>query len=232
MNIATIIRKDVVALHAEEAIEAAWRQMRDQKLGALPVTDAAGRLTGVLTEHDLLARLAPRRRPRWWDTIFEGTDQLAADYVKAVGVTVGDLMTAPPIAIEPDASIEAAADLMRQHAIGALPVAADGVCVGLLTRPDVLEHLSWPAAALPGTVADAELECLVQEGIQRELWVSRHSITVEAVRGVVRLSGLVSSPAERAALLAMARALAGCAGVEDRLVVLCRRGRRQPAPVI
>lgn len=232
MTIAKIVRKDVVALRAEEAIEVAWRQMRDQRLGELPVVDAIGNLVGMLTEHDLIARLSRRRVPRWWRMIFDESDGLAADYVKAVGVTVRDLMTMAPVAIVPDASVEAAAALMRRHAIGALPVVAEDVCIGLVTRADVLDHLSWPTAAVPGAVADVELERLMQQGIQQELWTSRHRVTVEAMQGTVQLTGVVMSPVERAALIAMARTLPGCAGVEDRLVVLSRAGRRQPARVI
>ena len=93
MTIAKIMRTDVVALHAEEVIEVAWRQMRDQRFTELPVVDSKGRLVGVLTEHDLIARLAPRRMPRWWVAIFGESDRLAADYLKSAGVTVGDLMT-------------------------------------------------------------------------------------------------------------------------------------------
>ena len=232
MTIAKIVRKDVVALRAEEAIEVAWRQMRDQRFGELPVVDTAGRLIGMLTEHDLLARLAPRRMPRWWATIFGEKDQLATDYLKAVGVTVGDLMTVAPVAIVPDASVEAAAMLMRRHASSALPVVANDVCIGLVTRADVLDHLSWPTATIAGTVTDVELECLMHEAIQQELWASRHRVTVNAMHGIVRLTGVVASPAERSALVGMARALPGCAGVENRLVVLSHAGGRLPAPVV
>lgn len=229
MTVAKIMRKDTVVLRADGAIEGAWRQMREQRLDALPVTDGAGRLVGVLTEHDLLARLVPRRRPRWW-MLAAGTDRLAAAYVKTAGGTVGEVMTAPPVAVVPDASVEAAAGLMQQHAIGALPVVTNGVCIGLVTRADVLDHLSWPPAPAPG-VTDAELECLMHESIQQELWTSRHRVTVEAIDGVVRLTGVVTSALERSALLAMARALPGAAGVEDRLVVLAPARRRQSAHV-
>ena len=194
-----------------------------QRFAALPVTDTAGRCVGVLSEHDLLARLAPQRAPRWWNILLDGTDQLAADYAKSVGVTVGDLLTPAPVTIEADASVEAAADLMRRHSIGALPVVADGVYMGLVTSAEVLDHLSWPTTAAPGTVEDVELERSMHEGIQHEVWASSHRVTVEAMQGTLRLTGVVTSPAERSALVAMARAVPGCAGVQDRLVVLTRR---------
>ena len=232
MTVTKIMRKDVMALRAEDGIEVAWRQMRGQRLGELPVADTTGRLVGMLTEHDLLVRLAPRPRPHWWTMMFDDKDRLAADYVRVAGTTVGDLMTLAPTAIVPDASIETAAGLMRRHALGALPVVANGVYLGLVIRADVLDHLSWPAAAVPGTVTDVELERLMHEAIQQELWISRHRVTVNALRGTIRLTGVVAGPAERSALIAMARTLPGCCGVEDRLVALPGAQRRQPVPVV
>jgi CBS domain-containing protein len=232
MTVAKIMRKDIVALHAEQTIDVAWRQMRDQRLAELPVVDTAGHLVGVLSEHDLLVRLAPRRRPHWRETIFQENDRLAADSLKVRGVTVGDLMTVAPLAIVPDASVEAAARLMRRHVIATLPVVANGLCVGLLTRAGVLDHLAWPTMAAGGAVTDAELERLMHESIQQELWISRHRVAVDAANGIIRLTGVVASAVERSALVAMARSVPGCAGVEDRLVAVAPTGRRHPAPVV
>jgi CBS domain-containing protein len=232
MNVGKIMREDVVALRPEEAIEPAWRKMRNQGLGALPVTDATGQLVGLLTENDLLVRLAPRRAPRWWNMFVDGTDLLAAECQKTTGITVEDVMTAAPVMVEAGASLEAAAVLMREHAIDTLPVIGNDHYVGLVTRADILDHLSWPAAAAPGSVNDVELGRRMHERLERELWVSRHCVTVEAVHGVIRLTGVLASPVERSALLAMARAIPGCAGVDDRLIIFCRWGRQQPARTI
>jgi predicted transcriptional regulator len=62
MKVEKIVRQDVLALRAEEAIDVAWRRMRDQRVDALHVTDSTGRLLGMLTAQDLLTRLAPRGR--------------------------------------------------------------------------------------------------------------------------------------------------------------------------
>jgi len=231
MKVAEILRKEFVALHADEAIDAAWRQMRANQLPMLPVTDGLGRLVGTLSEHDLLARLAPRRESRWWAPIVFEESRLAAEYAKSVAVTVGDLMGVPPVAIVPDADLETAARLLRRHAIGTVPVVTNDVCIGLVLRADVLDHLSWPAAVAPGTVSDVELECAMHERMQHELWTSRCGVMVQAARAVIRLSGVVASSAEQAALVAMARSIPGCAGVEDRLVVW-GAGFRQPLKAI
>jgi CBS domain-containing protein len=230
MTVAELVRKDVAMLHEGDTIDAAWQMMRKQQLAELPVTDPAGHLVGVLTEHDLLVRLAPRRPVRWWTTVFRDRDDLAADYVRAVGSSVADVMRAAPVAIVPDASIETAASLMSRHALGSLPVVTDQACIGIVTRTDVLDHLAWPVAAVPEPVPDAEIERLMDEAILQELWASRHMVTVKSVQGTIQLTGIVRTPRERSALLAMAHAVPGCAGVENRLVVVAGL-RRQPAVI-
>jgi CBS domain-containing protein len=220
MSVIDMIRTDVVALHPADPIDAARRRMQEAHLDTLPVTESSGRLVGLLTETDLLSRPTPRRAPRWWNTAFAESEQLAANSVKAFSVTVSDLMRLVPPAIGPDASVEAAAALMRRHALAALPVVADEICVGIVTRRDLLARLSWPGVTAPRPLADTELERAMLDGIERAPWTSRHRVVVEATHGVIRLGGVVASPAERAALVAMARSRPGCSGVDDRLVVL------------
>jgi CBS domain-containing protein len=232
MRVEKIVRKDVLGLRTDETLDVAWRRMRDHAVLALHVTDSTGRLVGQLSERDLLARMAPCRSSRWWAMVSGATDRLAADYMRTVGLIVGDVMTTSPLrTIAHDATIEEAAALMRRDDVAVVPVIADDTCIGIVTRADVLDHLSWPTPTIPGPVQDAELERAMREGIESESWASSHPITVEAHHGVIRLTGVAGSPIERAALLAMARSL-GSAGVEDRLIVLSRTGRHHTAPVI
>jgi len=51
-----------------------------------------------------------------------------------------------------------------------------------------------------------------------------------ADRGVLRLYGLVESPAEHAALVTMARSVPGCLGVEDHLLLRAELIRRPVWP--
>lgn len=52
--IAEIMTRDVITVLADETIEDAAKLMARQRIGCLPVVDATGRLTGILTETDIL----------------------------------------------------------------------------------------------------------------------------------------------------------------------------------
>jgi hypothetical protein len=85
-------------------------------------------------------------------------------------------------------------------------------------RADVIEAAPWPARC-PLSVSDADLVREMERRIGREPWISTHPLCVEAHRGVLELYGLVDSEAERAGLVAMARAIPGCVGIADCLLL-------------
>ena len=61
VTLAQVMRREVLTIGPDEPIQQAARLMRQHKYGCLPVVEA-GRLAGIITEHDLLAvveRLGP-----------------------------------------------------------------------------------------------------------------------------------------------------------------------------
>jgi CBS domain-containing protein len=51
----------------------------------------------------------------------------------------GELMTAPPVTIGPDATVADAARVMSAHAIGRLPVVSrSGTLIGIISQGDLL----------------------------------------------------------------------------------------------
>ncbi len=107
----------------DQSLEATYRFMQTEKVRHLPVLQD-GQLVGVITDRDL--RYATSRlheRP------FEPGDR------------VGNVMSTPPITIGPLEPVEEAARLMRQHAIGCLPVLDAGNLAGIVTGTDLLDAL-------------------------------------------------------------------------------------------
>ncbi len=54
---------------------------------------------------------------------------------------IGALMTPDPVAVSPDATVRAAAALIREHDISCLPVTEDGRLVGILTTGDLADRV-------------------------------------------------------------------------------------------
>jgi CBS domain-containing protein len=211
--------RNVLTVRPDDALGPAWRRVRDEGLGGLPVVDAKMHVVGMLSEDDLLLRCVPRRTDPWWVLMLREMGELADNYRKVVGTTVGEVMSAPVVSIDIDATVAEAAERMHDHKMRLLPVVAEGVLAGVVTAADVIDDSALPARRPPVITTDPELVDEMRRRIDAEPWASRHRIHVAAHHGVLELDGLVICEAERAGLTAMARTISGCAGVKDRLIV-------------
>jgi CBS-domain-containing membrane protein len=216
-TVAEVMTTDVAVVTPETALHTAARLLLARGLPALPVVDSAGSIVGVLSEHDLTDRLAPRPTRPWWHVLVDA-DQLAREYRKATGLTVEEVMTHPAVTVSPSTSLASALRLFDAPEIDLVPVVLAGRVVGALGRRHLIEKLSTvPAAATRR--ADSELVAEMQDRMAQEAWISKLHPTVEARDGIVALWGIVDGDAEKAALATMARSIPGCKGVADRLIV-------------
>ncbi|MEW6274181.1 MAG: CBS and ACT domain-containing protein [Bacillota bacterium] len=104
--------------------------MKKQKIRQLPVVDK-GVLTGLVTRYDLLT-VSPS--PATTLSVFEMNYLLSRMVVKEV-------MIKNPPTISPEANIEEAAVIMREHKIGSLLVVENNKLVGIITESDLFEAL-------------------------------------------------------------------------------------------
>lgn len=120
MKLRDIMSAPVLTLGASEPASDALARMADARVRHGVVLSRRA-VIGVVSERDLggpSGGLARRRR------------------------TVGELMVADPVVAAPDMTIVEAALLLRERAIGCLPVVEKGVLVGIVTRGDVLAALA------------------------------------------------------------------------------------------
>jgi CBS domain-containing protein len=85
----------VISIEADAPVLQAVQLMLQNKISGLPVVDAKGNLVGIVTEGDFLRRSelgTQRHRPRWLEFLI-GSGRFAAEYVRASGRKVGEIMT-------------------------------------------------------------------------------------------------------------------------------------------
>jgi acetoin utilization protein AcuB len=117
-----IVRPDV-------SIAEALDQMRRDGVHRYPVVDTRGRLVGIVSESDLLyASPSSVTTLNVWELTY------LLNQVK-----VRETMTKDVITIDEEAPIEEAAQLMREHHVGALPVLRRGKLAGLITESDLFD---------------------------------------------------------------------------------------------
>ena len=141
-TVADVMAREVTAASPDTSIYEAARLLCEQGLPGLPVVDSRGCVVGVLSEHDLLTRLAPRRRRPWWRLLVE-TEQLAREYRMATGITVGEVMMGSTVTVSPATSLEVALRLFDGPEIDLVPVSARRL-VGAVFRSDLVRRLLLP----------------------------------------------------------------------------------------
>jgi CBS domain-containing protein len=128
LRVRDIMGKNVVTISVSERLSTVEDIMTLGQVRHMPVVQG-GKLVGVVSERDLLrASLSGLSEHR-------GAERRAFLHV----VEIARVMSAPPIVIGPDASIDEAALVMAEKKIGCLPVVDDdGHLLGMVTETDVL----------------------------------------------------------------------------------------------
>jgi acetoin utilization protein AcuB len=106
--------------------------MAETKVRHLPVTGSGKQLAGLVTRERM--RIPPTELASL--NVWEITRLLSNLAVKDVMVKAEDVIT-----IEPDATLEDAAQVMVENKIGGLPVLEEGVVVGIITEIDLMVQL-------------------------------------------------------------------------------------------
>jgi len=125
--VADVMRRELHAVSADERIVHARRLLLDNDIARLPVLDG-GRVQGILAEHEIAAA-------------FAGFKEADMHVQKAMvrDLHVGDYMRRDVVTAGPDVPCDEAAQMMRDHHVGALPiVGGDGTIQGIVTRTDLI----------------------------------------------------------------------------------------------
>ncbi|MEV6481860.1 CBS domain-containing protein [Streptomyces sp. NPDC051576] len=200
-TVSDVMTHTVVAVGSEAPFKEVARLLDEWKVSALPVLAGEGRVVGVVSEADLLAKEE-----------FRDTDEGdAAVQTKAGAITAGQLMSTPVVTVHADASVAEAARIMARRHVKRLPV-VDGVGLlqGVVSRGDLLKVFLRQ---------DTEIAAEVRDGVLNRLPVTE-PLTVEVNEGVVTLGG---SLPDRLLVPVIARAVRAVEGVVDVRLDLTHR---------
>lgn len=182
--------------------------LREYRVSAFPVLDEAGQVIGVVSESDLLAKLALGGEDRSPGMITGILHQHEME--KAHALTAGDLMTSPAATVSPDDTLEEAARLMYVRRIKRLPVVdADNHLAGIISRADVLAFYDRPDVEIGEEIRNdiAVCESLMDAG----------RFDVAVTDGVVTLAGRPRTCEQGHGIVRRARHVQGVVAVRDRL---------------
>jgi CBS domain-containing protein len=112
------------------------------------VTDASGRLLGMLSMYDIFLLLRPKHIHIWGEIKdVDVSGILDAACRRARGMLVGDIMTTDLITITPDTHLLRIIDIMIKKHVRRLPVLEAEKMVGMVYMSRVFQHILGRCAA-------------------------------------------------------------------------------------
>lgn len=225
MKAADVMVRNVVTVRPEDDIGRAVELLLENDISALPVVGDDGKVVGVLSEADLIHReeIDTEKHHPWWLEAVMPASKLAGEFAKSHGHRVDEVMTLNPVTASEDASLGEIATLLERHRIKRVPIVRDGKLVGIVSRSNLIQALaSASASAHPPIVATSDSDRMIRldllDRLAHRKWTDFGEINVIVKDGVVHLWGLVYSPAERRALLALAEEVPGVVSVTDEMI--------------
>lgn len=148
MPVREVMSTDVVSFTPDQNVQEAMQQLVERAVDAGPVIDDTGQVVGMLSTGDLIVEEARVHFPTVVNflgvnvTLPFNDRKLDESVEKALGATVGEVMTERPATCSPDTTVEDAATLMHDRDISRLPVVDDdGRLVGLVARGDIVRAI-------------------------------------------------------------------------------------------
>lgn len=119
MNVSQVMTTDVSTCTVDDALSLCADNMRHLNVGAMPVIDSDNHVRGIITDRDIAVRAV-------------------AGGVDPNQVTIGQFMTADPVTVLPEVTVEDAAGIMGEQQVRRLPVVdPNGCLLGMISLGDL-----------------------------------------------------------------------------------------------
>jgi len=205
MTVADVMSSRVITAGESATFHELADLMQRHGISAVPISDAGGKVIGIVSEADLLPKEAPQSKWHLWQRPPE-----RAENAKAHGVTAGDVMTYPVITAYPGEELSAVARRLLDKDVKRLPVMDhSGRLVGIVSRRDVLRAFRRE---------DEDIRLDIVDGVlPRWMGLDPSSVDVSVAGGVVLLRGGVERRSDVSILEHLVAGLDGVVSVSNEL---------------
>lgn len=147
-TVAQWMNGEVLTVTPDTPITEAIQLLVDRQRTGLAVVDDRKKIVGIMSESDLMWRETGVEQPPHLMFLggviyFQNPATYERDLHKALGQTVGDVMTPNPIVAHPDMTLPTAARIVHEKKIHHLPIVDDNdMPIGMLTQSDIVRAIA------------------------------------------------------------------------------------------
>lgn len=147
-TVAEVMTHNPIMVNPQTPLKEAIQILAEKRISGLPVINDADKLVGIISETDLMWQetgVTPPAYIMFLDSVIylQNPATYDRDLHKALGQTVGEVMSKNPLTITPDKPIKEAAKIIQEHKVHRLPVLdSTGKVIGILTRGDIIRAMA------------------------------------------------------------------------------------------
>ena len=219
MKARDVMVSPVITVKPDFSVKDVAKTLLEKRISAVPVVDNGGKVVGMVSEGDLMHRseAGTERQRSWWLRLMSGDDSLAADYIKAHGRKVADIMSHKVITATPDTPLADIAVLLEKNSIKRIPIVQDGQLVGIVSRANLVQAIAGAPKQLDIPISDSAIRDKLLAHLKAQPWADTGLLNVTVNGGVVSLWGITNSETEKKAVRVAAETAPGVRSVNDYL---------------
>jgi CBS domain-containing protein len=213
-----LMTRDVITVQEDTPFKEIAAVLAEREISAVPVLDGSGRLTGLVSEDDLLRREAGQAEPEGRGDLPKSESAASgAPGAAAAAATAEDVMSTPVFTAHSGWSVVEAARAMERHQVKRLPVVDDtDRVIGIVSRRDLLRVFLRSDRAIR--------EEIEYDVLRETLALDPGAVRVHVVDGVVTLEGKVPRRSLIPVVERLCRSTDGVVGLDSRLAAVVDDG--------
>ncbi|MDF2548720.1 CBS domain-containing protein [Anaerosolibacter sp.] len=147
MRAKEIMNRNVITVNQEMTVDEVVKILLEHRISGVPVLDEAGKVTGIVSETDLIYREKNLHIPSFISILqgivfLESTKDLEHQVKKMAAYKVKDVMTKNVITVSEETDLNRIVDIIIDQKVNRLPVVdREGKLLGIITRSDILKHI-------------------------------------------------------------------------------------------
>ncbi len=195
MQAKDIMTTDVVTVSPDTPVQQIAQVMQQHRISGVPVIGGDGKVFGIVSEGDLMRRIADEDQHRsWWLSLFHSKYEGPDDFAKARGRYARDVATRNVISVAEETPAGEIARLLESRQIKRVLVLRGDRLVGIVSRGDLLRGLASAENVLPPVAQDDQaLREAVEKALKDVPGLDAAFIGVNVRNGVAEIWGIAHS---------------------------------------
>ena len=146
MKVKDFMIKDVISVHPDATIKEVMKTFVDKKIGGLPIVNDEGKLTGIITDGDILRAIKPidRHIQDYFNLITYIQEQNMESRLSELAdlAIVKIAKTRGIVTVSPEDEMQQVVVILAKHHFKKLPVIdKDNKVVGVISRGDAIRNI-------------------------------------------------------------------------------------------